>query len=321
MSAGMLLILGGEQFLLADSRYYEMAKAAAKNTTVLLAANFNKDCQAILEKTGVKTLALEAGQVTLRQYEKMKASFKDVLLCTDGSLDAEIERLRKIKTAVEITKLKHSQQVTDEAFTAVLPLLKEGTSEIEIALALEICIRRQGCGIAFETIVASGENSSRPHGHPGQRRFRKGDLVTMDFGAVYEGYHSDMTRTVGIGALPEQQISVYETVLAAQEKAFEVIFPGAVCKQVDAAARSYIDSSPYKGCFGHGLGHGVGLEIHELPNVNVSDETVLEPGMALSVEPGIYLEGQFGVRIEDVVLITSEGYENLAKTPKELLIL
>lgn len=195
-------------------------------------------------------------------------------------------------------------------------------TEREIAGELEYILRKfGGDGLAFDTIAVSGSNGSMPHGTPGERPLEVGDFLTLDFGAMKGGYCSDMTRSVAIGHVCDEQKEVYETVLKAQNRAFEVIKAGASCMMVDLAARSLIEDAGYKGCFGHSLGHSLGLEIHEEPRFSPLDEEQLAVGNVLSVEPGIYIESRFGVRIEDVVVITPEGFENLTHSPKQLIIL
>jgi Xaa-Pro aminopeptidase len=175
--------------------------------------------------------------------------------------------------------------------------------------------------LSFDTIAVSGKNSSMPHGVPTDKKIEKGDFITMDYGAVCDFYHSDMTRTVAVGEVSGKQIEVYETVLKAQEEAFKVMKAGVPCKAVDKAARDIIVNKGYGDFFGHGLGHGVGVEIHELPSLNPSSSAILEVGNIVTNEPGIYLPGQFGVRIEDMALITEDGYENLTLSEKKLIIL
>ncbi len=212
--------------------------------------------------------------------------------------------------------------MSDETFQYILPRIEIGRSEKELALEMEFYIRKNGSdGIAFDFIVVSGENSSLPHGVPTDRKFQKGDFVTMDFGARVNGYCADMTRTVALGEVTDEQKSVYNTVLKAQEMALNKIKEGAVCKDIDAIAREFINKSGFENCFGHGLGHSLGIEIHESPACNTRDMTKLQVGNIMTVEPGIYLENKFGVRIEDTVLVTDNGYENFIKSPKELTIL
>ena len=199
---------------------------------------------------------------------------------------------------------------------------KAKKTEKEIALELDYFMLRNGAdALSFETIAVSGKNSSMPHGVPTDKKIEKGDFITMDYGAVCDFYHSDMTRTVAVGEVTSKQAEVYETVLKAQEEAFRVMKAGMVCKDVDKAARDVIVNAGYGEYFGHGLGHGVGVEIHELPSLNPTSDAVLREGHIVTNEPGIYLPGEFGVRIEDMALITADGYENLTVCEKKLIVL
>ena len=181
-------------------------------------------------------------------------------------------------------------------------------------------MRRLGSeGVSFDFIVVSGKNSSLPHGVPTDKKVQKGDFLTMDFGAIAGGYHSDMTRTVAIGEVSKEQKDVYNTVLKAQTEAIKAVRPGVICKDIDKIARDIIYSAGYEGCFGHGLGHSVGVEIHERPNFNTRCDTILKKGTIMTVEPGIYLENRFGVRIEDMVWVTDDGCIDITESPKELI--
>jgi Xaa-Pro aminopeptidase len=189
-------------------------------------------------------------------------------------------------------------------------------------LDMEFFMRKQGSeGVSFDFIVVSGKNSSLPHGVPTNKLIENGDFITMDFGAVVNGYRSDMTRTVAVGSVNDEQKRVYDTVLMAQKEALKAIAPEKVCKDIDAVARNIINNAGYEGCFGHGLGHSVGIEIHENPAFNTRCETVLQSGMIMTVEPGIYIENKFGVRIEDMVCVTEDGCVNLTKSTKDLIVL
>ena len=204
----------------------------------------------------------------------------------------------------------------------MLGKIQEGVSEQELALELEFYMRRQGAqGVAFDLIVVAGTKGSLCHGVPDDHQVRRGDFITMDIGALLDGYHSDMTRTVALGKVTPEQEEVYQIVLRAQEEAISQVKPGVRCGQIDKVARDIIYGAGYEGCFGHSTGHSVGLEIHEEPRFSIGVETLLCPGMVMTVEPGIYLPGKFGVRIEDMVAVTENGYQNLTKTPKELMIL
>lgn len=322
-SAGLLLITASDVSFYIDFRYFEKAQSEIKHCSVFLLTNTEKTLRAYIQKHNIKMVFLETSYApidTISSYRKMIP--EECELSLDSRINNKILEIRSIKSIKEIKNIKEAQRLTDETFSYILDRIKKGRSELEIMLDMEFYMRKQGSeGVSFDFVVVSGKNSSLPHGVPTNKRIEDGDFITMDFGAVVNGYRSDMTRTVAIGGVNDLQRKVYDTVLSAQNLALVQIKPGAVCKKIDDVARDYIYNNGYEGCFGHGLGHSVGLEIHEAPSFNTTDSTVLRPGMVLTVEPGIYLEGQFGVRIEDMVVINENGYENITKSPKELIIL
>ena len=317
----MIALTVDKAVLFVDFRYFEKAKKTVQNMEVVLASNFIANIKELLETENIKKVLLETDFVNLDSFERMKNVFEGIEVSTDNSLSQTINSLRQIKSAEEIECIKKSQEITDNAFTHILNFIKEGITEREIALELEFFMRKTaGEGVSFDTIAVSGKNSSLPHGVPTDKPLEAGDFLTMDFGAVYNGYCSDMTRTVAIGYVTDEQQKVYDTVLNAQLSALKEIAPNKVCKEIDKIARDIINKE-FEGCFGHGLGHSVGLEIHENPALNTRDETLLKAGIIMTVEPGIYLPDKFGVRIEDMVLITDTSHENLTKSPKELIII
>lgn len=322
-SAGTLLVMRDRAELIIDFRYIEKAKAMAKGCTVTLQqGGIFKQLRAILEAHGVKAVAVETQHMTVSEFEGWKEALPGVTLFSQKLLDNIILSHRSVKTAEELVSMRQAQAITDRSFTELLNFIRVGRTEREVAGELEYIMRKfGGDGLAFDTIAVSGKNSSMPHGVPSEKPIEAGDFLTLDFGARKEGYCSDMTRTVAIGQANDEQKEVYQTVLNAQNKAFEVIKAGANCRMVDQMARSFIENAGYKGCFGHALGHSLGLEIHEEPRFSPMTEAVAAVGNVLSVEPGIYLEGKFGVRIEDVVVVTEAGFENLTHSPKVLMIL
>ena len=255
-------------------------------------------------------------------YKQFK-TFLDVLDDRIGLMPIgdKINELRIIKSKEEIEKITMAEHIGDMAFSYVKDLIKPGMTEVEVALLLENYMRSHGVsGLSFDTIAASGRNSSLPHAVPTDKKLEEGDFLTMDFGCIYKGYCSDMTRTVFIGKEPsDKQKQVYEIVLKAQLAALDMIKPGVSCYEVDKCARDIIRDAGYGDYFGHGLGHSVGLFIHEEPRFSPKCKDILESGMVITVEPGIYLPGEFGVRIEDLVVVTEDGYRNLAESPKELI--
>lgn len=321
-SAGTLLVTRSGAELVIDFRYIEKAKAVAQGCNVTLQQSLFKQICAFTESYGIKTLAVEAQHMTVAEFEAWKEALPGVTLLSGKVLDDIILSHRSVKSAGELVVMRQAQAITDRSFTELLNFIRAGRTEREIASELEYIMRKfGGDGLAFDTIAVSGKNSSMPHGVPTEKPVEPGDFLTLDFGALKDGYCSDMTRTVAIGHVSDAQKKVYETVLKAQNKAFEAIKAGACCRMVDQAARSLIETAGYKGCFGHALGHSLGLEIHEEPRFSPLTPAYAAAGNVLSVEPGIYIEGQFGVRIEDVVVVTEDGYENLTHSPKQLIIL
>ena len=251
------------------------------------------------------------------QIDKMKEALPvDVWTPLKDRIDA----LRCIKTEEELAYLAKAEEIGDRAFAKLLPLLKPGMTELEAAAELEYLMKKEGAeDLGFNTIVASGLNSSMPHAIPGEKKLEAGDFITFDFGCKYKGYCSDMTRTVVLGKASEKQKEIYGVVLKAQLAALDALKAGVSGSSVDKVARDIITEAGYGDCFGHGLGHSVGLFIHENPRLSPSDDTILQAGMIETVEPGIYVPGFGGVRIEDMVIVTEEGHINLALSPKELI--
>lgn len=321
-SAGTLLITNHSADFIIDFRYYEKAHNSISHCNVVLAEKLYMQLRDLLNKHNITTIYMETSYISLKEFETFCVELSDFVVSSDNKIDTRILQLRSIKSDEELKAIKEAQKITDDTFNYILERIKPGRTEREIMLEMEFFLRKQGSqGVSFDFIVVSGKNSSLPHGVPTDKEIEPGDFVTMDFGAVINGYRSDMTRTIAVTSISEEQRHVYNTVLEAQNEAFKVIQPGTPCIDVDSAARNYIYSNNYEGCFGHGLGHSIGIEVHESPCFNTRDHTLLEPGMILSVEPGIYLPEKFGVRIEDLVYITENGFENITKSPKELIIL
>jgi Xaa-Pro aminopeptidase len=320
-SAGTLVLTRKQAVFIIDSRYYEGACKTIRNCDVVLQDKLFQQIGALLKDAKAERVAVESEICTVKELNLYRKELPNITFLEDNRLSDQLSLLRRIKTPQELARMRRAQEYTDQTFTHILEKIKPGVTEKEIALELDMAGRRMGADRLAFVIVASGENSSQPHCTPSDRVLREGDFITLDFGFFVDGYCSDMTRTVALGPVSDKQQQVYETVRQAQEAAFAQIKPGAICREVDTAARRLIDSSPFAGTFGHGLGHSLGLEVHEAPAFNQTCEVALEPGMVLSVEPGIYLPGEFGVRIEDVVVCTSDGFENLTKSPKDLIIL
>ncbi len=321
-SAGIVLITRKSAFLIIDFRYFEKAKSVITALETRLLTDTKTQLSDIFQSEKIKKVHLETDFVDIARYQKFCSDFENLEISLESGFSNLLNRLRMVKDGNEIEFIKSAQNITDKAFSYILGRIEAGRCEKDIALDLEFFMRKNGAeNVAFDTIAVSGKNSSLPHGVPTDKPLEKGDFLTMDFGAKYRGYCSDMTRTVAIGQISDKQRKVYETVLNAQELALSEISPSRVCKEIDAVSRNYINENGFEGCFGHGLGHSVGIDIHESPSFNTRDMTVLESGMVLTVEPGIYLENEFGVRIEDMVIITDKGYENITKSSKELIII
>lgn len=321
-SVGLLFSTREESFLLVDFRNYEEACQKVTACPVVLLERQEELLSRLFEKYAVKTLAVDADRITVTELAQMKAQHPGVTILEDSRLSEAISAQRRIKSPEELAKMEQAQRLTDEAFTYILDFIRPGRTEREIALELEFYLRRNGAeGPSFSFIVVSDPGSSLPHGRPTGKEVHTGEFLTMDFGAIYEGYRSDMTRTVAVGQVDEEHRRLYDTVLRAQTAAIDAIALNMKCCAVDKVARDIIDGAGYQGCFGHGLGHGVGLEIHEPSAFNTRCQDLVVPGMVMTVEPGIYLQGRFGCRIEDMVYIGEEGVRNLTKSEKSLIIL
>ncbi len=321
-SAGLVLVTKEQSYFLTDFRYFEKAVRVVTSCQVIMLTSLTGDVLPLLQKHNIKLLFAETDTVSLETFHRWEQAFAGIALSKDSKMTHLLSALRSVKSPEEIASIKAAQALTDATFDYILPRIQAGRSEIDVMLDMEFFMRRQGSeGVAFDFVVVSGSNSSLPHGVPTQRQIQTGDFVTMDFGAVINGYRSDMTRTVAVGNITQEQKQVYHTVWQAKTAAMTAIKPGVMCKAVDKVARDLIDHASYAGCFGHGLGHGVGLEIHEDPSFNTRCETLLAAGMVITVEPGIYLEGKYGVRIEDMIVVTETGYQNLTHSPDELILL
>lgn len=304
--------------LITDFRYMEQAKQQSKSFKLI------EHSKGLLPKTAEVLVGLELQNIG---FEGNALTYNDFSLLTKllkgltFKQTVELDALRMIKDEQEIALLEKAVEISDRAYEHILTILRPGISEIEIAAELENCMRRLGSEKpAFTTIVASGERGSLPHGIATDKLIVDGDFVTMDFGAVYKGYHSDITRTVCVGSADGKQRKIYDIVLQAQILGVEKVQLGSAGQAVDAAVRRYIMDAGYGQFFGHGLGHSVGLEIHELPRLSPSSTCEhLEENMLVTVEPGIYLPGWGGVRIEDTVLVTALGGRPLTQSSKQLV--
>ena len=320
-SSGTLLITHNKKYLFTDFRYIEQASMQAPEYEIIdfSEKGLLKEIQDICRDETITKVGFEGHYLTYVQVQEILKELNS-LHCI--SITNTVETLRLIKDANEIKKIQKAESIGDTTFKHILSYIKIGMTEKEIALELEMHMKKLGASkLSFDTIVASGENSSKPHAQPTDRRIKKGDFLKMDFGCVYEDYCSDMTRTIVIGEASEKHKEIYNIVLEAQMKAIATVKAGVKAKEIDAIARDYIKSKGYGENFGHGLGHGLGRYIHEDPRVSPKGDIVLQPGMVITIEPGIYIPSFGGVRIEDVVVVTEEGCNNLTNSPKELIVL
>ncbi len=319
-SAGAILVTKNRSVLMLDFRYYEAAtRCVEPPLTVLRFVRLIDDLNRLFLEEKIQSVYIEDETMTVARCHELEEAFIPSVL-TDG-LSAELNRIRMRKTPSEIEKIVTAQRITERAYSEVLNILKPGVTERHIAVELEHLIKLYGGErVAFDLICVTGENTSLPHGVPGDRVVKEGDFFTFDIGAVYEGYHSDMTRTVAVGSATDEMRMIYETVLQAHLKALQAIKAGNTAADVDIAARDHIESCGYGEYFGHSTGHGVGLDIHEAPSVYKTNKTVLKDNMVITDEPGIYLPERFGVRIEDMVLVQGDTPVDLAGIPKEFTI-
>lgn len=320
-SAGWLLISAEKAILITDFRYVEQAAAQAPAFEVVKPETTH---HALIGKLAAEwqagRLGFEGDYLTVDEYRQYQDALGGVELAPVTGL---VEALRMIKDEGEIAIMERAAAITDEAWSHILGYIKPGVVERDLAVELEYKMKKLGAeGLAFDIIVASGVRSSLPHGRASEKVIEAGDLVTFDFGALYKGYCADMTRTVMVGEPSAKQREIYEIVLEAQLRGVAATRPGITGADLDEVCRSYIREKGYAEAFGHGTGHAVGRYIHESPRISVrGKDDVLQPGMVITIEPGIYLAGWGGVRIEDMVLVTETGCRRLSQSPKDLLIL
>ncbi len=318
-TAGVAIVSQNDAVFITDFRYTEQAAAQIQDFRIVQhEVTLLEEIATQVKAMSIKSLGFEKDTVSFGTYELYKNVIHADLIPVSGL----IEKIRLIKTEQEINIIKVACEIADHAFTHILDFIKPGKTELEVSNELEFFMRQQGATqSSFDTIVASGLRSALPHGVATNKVIEKGDFVTLDFGALYNGYISDITRTVAVGEPSEKLVEMYNTVLASQLLSLEKVGPGLTGIQADAIARDYLTEKGYGEAFGHSLGHGIGLEVHEGPGLSKRSETVLEPGMAVTIEPGVYVPGVGGVRIEDDILITESGNELLTHSTKELIIL
>lgn len=318
-TAGVAIVSKNDAVFITDFRYTEQAASQIKDFRIVKhEKTLIEEVATQVAQMGIQTLGFEKEDLTYSSFEMYKQAVKADLVPEAGL----VEKIRLIKTVEEISIIKAACRIADEAYEHIVTYIKPGMTELEVSNELEFFMRKRGAtSSSFDTIVASGVRSALPHGVASDKVIEVGDFVTLDFGAVYNGYISDTTRTVAVGEPSEKLKEIYQVVLDSQLLALEKVKPGMTGKEADAIARDYIASKGYGEAFGHSLGHGIGLEVHEGPGLSFRSDIVLEPGMVITIEPGIYLPNIGGVRIEDDALVTENGLEKLTHSTKELLIL
>ena len=318
---GYAIVTANAVRYITDSRYIEHANETVQGAEVVMVdgqRNYAALINEFIDAHGVKTLGIEDGYMSLGQFNALTKDLHAQLVPANGLITG----LRAAKDEEELARMIKAQDITDKAFSEIIKFIQPGMTEAEIAAKLVYDMMRFGAQrTSFDPLVASGPNGSKPHAIPGARQVQKGEFITMDFGCVYGGYCSDMTRTVALGQIDDEKKRVYETVLAAQKAGIAASKAGVPGVDIHRAAAKVIEEAGYGPYFGHGYGHSVGIEIHENPNANTRDTTPMPVGAMVSAEPGIYLPGKFGVRIEDVVRMEATGCTDITHSPKELIIL
>lgn len=318
-TAGVALVSQSDALFITDFRYTEQASEQIKDFKIIEhKQTIEEEIHNQLKSLNIKKLGFEKNHVTYAQYTTFKQQFK-VDIVPAGNL---VENLRLIKSDDEIRIMEKAAKIADEAYEHIKTFIKPGVKEIDVANELEFFMRKQGAtSSSFDIIVASGHRSALPHGVASDKKIATGELVTMDYGALYEGYCSDITRTVAVGDISDELKTIYETVLTAQELGVKHIKPGMTGKEADDLTRDHITKKGYGEYFGHSTGHGLGMEVHEGPALSFRSNVKLVPGMVVTVEPGIYIPNVGGCRIEDDIVITETGNRRLTKSDKHLIIL
>ncbi len=314
---GALLVGPDWMILLVDGRYTTQAALETRNIEIVEFKVRAEGVASVLQRKGVRFLGFEPLAVSYGEYLKLRDALPDVSL---QPLSSRLDCLRAIKDDEEVQKIKEAIKIAEKALTDVRSFIKPGITEADLAVELDYRMRRGGAGnLSFDTIVASGSNAALPHATPGDRKIAGGDFVLIDYGAVYNGYHSDETRMFCVGAPSARQRETYRLVLEAHDRAIAAVREGVACGEIDRVARTFLEQNGLGKYFTHGTGHGVGLDVHEAPRLSNGREDLLEAGMVVTVEPGVYFPGEWGIRIEDMALVGKDGCEVLT-TPFEGLV-
>ena len=313
---GVLLVTAEKSIFLTDARYTSQAKSQVSADQIICYKNKFPRLITELLQGKLKQVGFDAEQTTVASLDELQTLAAEAI--SWQPLAKQLEPLRALKTAAEITRLRQAASLNRAAFEEIVPLIRPGATERQIALELEFALKRRGGEVnAFDFIVASGERGALPHGVASDKPLQAGELVTIDFGTRVAGYHSDETVTLAIGPVSGKLRQIFDIVLKAHDLALEATRPGIRLCDLDAVARDHITSQGFAEYFGHGLGHGVGLEIHEYPSVSSKAQDPLKAGMVITIEPGIYVPGLGGVRIEDTIVVTADGYDALTMIPKQ----
>jgi len=312
-----MIITRDKNYLLTDFRYIEAASEKSPLYEAVL-TDSSYTLHEFLKESDIKKLAVEEKCITVSAYNELKNNTDCELISGDGI----VEDVRIVKDDSELESIAKAEALGDLCFSHILSYLKPGLTEIEVATEIELFLRKNGAErLSFDTICVSGERTSLPHGEPSNKKLKKGEFVTLDFGCVVDGYCSDMTRTVALGSVTQEQRDIYNLVLQAQKAGCDEIKSGVSCFAADKTVRDIIAAAGFGSEFGHGTGHGVGLEIHEAPTLNPRSKEILRENMVVTIEPGIYIPKKFGVRIEDLAIVTDSGIINTVKSDKELIII
>lgn len=315
-SAGYALIFQERNYFLSDFRYIQQSQKQCEGFEIVT-MTIENTLSKILASFNIKKLGIEDNFMDVAAYLKLKQDIAGIEMTGIGQ---DLTMIRAVKDEKELEYIAKAAEIADSAFTDILNHIKPGVTEKEIADRLESFMKSKGAsGLSFDSIVASGVRSSLPHGVASDKQIEDGDFLTLDFGCIYNGYCSDMTRTIVVGKASDKQKKIYSIVLEAQLKALELVKPGEICKDIDAAARNIIAENGYADYFGHGLGHGVGLQVHELPVLNPLGDIRLQENMVITDEPGIYIPDFGGVRIEDLIVVKQNGPVILSRSSKELI--
>lgn len=316
-SDGALLLSRAEAFFLTDSRYWTQAEEEVKHCRIVHYKKKLDGIASLISDLKLKKVGVEGPFFTLSSYQFLTKKLGNGTEFT--ALEEEIKNLRAFKDSHELTLIRAAIDLSSKSFSHIMELLREGAVEREVALEMEFFVRRNGAdSTGFDIIIASGKRAAMPHGRASEKKIEKGDFILIDFGLRFQGYHSDQTRTLACGNPSMEQVKVYQVVKEAHDLAIEAIRPGIPLCEIDRAARDHIKQQGYGDYFGHGLGHGIGLAVHEDPVVNGENKGLIQEGMVFTVEPGIYIPNWGGVRIEDMVLVTASGAEVLTYLPTDL---